>query len=176
MAATDPCGQPGSPYLCESLEVFATPTGRYHGRMLIRPSLPACATPRSKRCLHTRRFGTLASPPPPVCGMPWRPHPPGHQVFPIHHESSLRTLRNGLFRREEVVHDEGQLVATYPNKFSQVSLIDRLPQKISQDLDIHTRSSPGLMKLKTARPKAFSLLKFIISLDFAVTRSSPDSC
>ena len=41
---------------------------------------------------------------------------------------------------------------------SQVSLIDRLPQQISQDLDINTRSSPGLMKLKTTRPKASSLL------------------
>ena len=44
---------------------IATPTGRYHGRMLIHPSPPACATP-SQRCLHTRRSGTLASPPPPV--------------------------------------------------------------------------------------------------------------
>ena len=91
------------------------------------------------------------------------------------------------FRREEVLHDEGQLVASYPKKFSLVSLIDRAPQlhfstdhnlllnnlvvtvsqdspidrllqQISQDLDIHKRSSPGLMKLKTTRPKASSLL------------------
>ena len=114
------------------------------------------------------------------------------QVSPIHHESSLRTLRNVHFRREEVLHDEGQLVASYPKKFSQVSLIDRAPQlhfstlektkivhnpllnnlvvtvsqvspidrllqQIFQDLDIHARSSPGLMKLKTTRPKASSL-------------------
>ena len=114
------------------------------------------------------------------------------QVSPIHHESSLLTLRNAHFRRE-VLHDEGQLVASYSKKFSQVSLIDRapqlhfstlektkidhdpllnnlvvtvsqvslidrLPQQISQDLEIHTRSSPGLMKLKTTRPKASSLL------------------
>ena len=44
--------------LCVSLEVFATPTRRYHGRMLIHPSLPACATPEVKGSLHTRRFGT----------------------------------------------------------------------------------------------------------------------
>ena len=50
------------------------------------------------------------------------------QVSPIHHESSLRTLRNAHFRREEVLHDGGQLVASYPKKFSQVSLIDRAPQ------------------------------------------------
>ena len=113
------------------------------------------------------------------------------QVSPIHRESSLRTLRNAHFRGEEVLHDEGQLVASYPKKFSQVSLIDRAPQlhfstlektkidhnpllnnllvtvyqvplidhlqqQISQDLDIHTRSSPGLMKLKTTRPMASS--------------------
>ena len=46
------------------------------------------------------------------------------QVSPIHHESSLRILRNAHFRREEVLHDEGQLVAN----FSQVSLIDRTPK------------------------------------------------
>ena len=60
--------------LCVSLEVFATPTRRYHGRMLIHPSSPARATP--PRCLHTRKFGTLASPPPPVCGPLWGPHSP----------------------------------------------------------------------------------------------------
>ena len=32
---------------------IATPTGRYHGRMLIHPSHPACATPESKGvCTH----------------------------------------------------------------------------------------------------------------------------
>ena len=30
--------------LCVSLEVFATPTGLYHARMLIHPSAPACTT------------------------------------------------------------------------------------------------------------------------------------
>ena len=66
--------------LCDSLEVFATPTRRYHGRTLIRPSSPACATPWI-RCLHTCRFGTLASPPPPVVATHWRPHLPGQQLF-----------------------------------------------------------------------------------------------
>ena len=40
------------------------------------PFTPACATGQT-RCLHTRRFGTLTSPPPPVLRMPWGPHPPG---------------------------------------------------------------------------------------------------
>ena len=61
--------------LCVSLEVFATPTRRYHGRMLTQPSPPACATPEVKGCSHTRRFGTLASPSPPVIDMPWDPIP-----------------------------------------------------------------------------------------------------
>ena len=37
-------------------------------------------------------------------------------------------MRNAHFRREDVLHDEVQLVATSPKKFSQVSLIDRAPQ------------------------------------------------
>ena len=41
---------------------------------------------------------------------------------------------------------------------SQVSLIYRHLQQISQDLDIRTMFSPGLMKLMTTRSKAFSLL------------------
>ena len=48
--------------------------------------------------------------------------------LPMTKFSSLRTLRNAHFRREEVLHDEGQLFAIYPKKFSQVSLIDRAPQ------------------------------------------------
>ena len=60
--------------LCVSLEVFATPTRRHHGRMLIHPSLLRVPH-RTKRCLHTRKFGTLASPPPPVSGLPWDPIP-----------------------------------------------------------------------------------------------------
>ena len=42
--------------------------------------LPACATPQ-RSCVHTRRIGTIASPPPPVDDMPWGPHPPGHHQF-----------------------------------------------------------------------------------------------
>ena len=61
--------------LCVSLEVFATPTRRYHGRMLIHASRPACVISNTRGCLHTRRFGTLANPPLPVRGMPWGPSP-----------------------------------------------------------------------------------------------------
>ena len=37
---------------CVTLEVFATPTRRYHGRTLIRPSPPACATSRKSARTH----------------------------------------------------------------------------------------------------------------------------
>ena len=61
----------GSPVLppCVSLEVFATPTRRYHGRTLIRPS-PSLRVPPCGRGVHTRRFGTVTSPPL-VSDMPW---------------------------------------------------------------------------------------------------------
>ena len=39
------------------------------------------------------------------------------QVSPIHRESSLRTLRNAHFRREEVLHDEGNLLQHIPRSF-----------------------------------------------------------
>ena len=47
VAATYPCGQP-----CVSLEVFATPTGRYHGRTSIRPSLLHVPPSRKGVCTH----------------------------------------------------------------------------------------------------------------------------
>ena len=72
-------GQPGSSSFASHWRFSATPTRRYHGRMLIHPSHHCVCHPEMKRCLHTRRFGTLASPPPPVFGLSLRPHPPGHQ-------------------------------------------------------------------------------------------------
>ena len=73
MAATYPCGQPGSSLLCVSLEVFARRLdGTTAGCSFILPPLRVPAL--TGRCLHTRRFGTLASPPPPVTG-PALPHP-----------------------------------------------------------------------------------------------------
>ena len=50
------------------------------------------------------------------------------QVAPFYRESALRTLQNAHSCREEVPHDEGQLFASYPKKFSLVSLIDRALQ------------------------------------------------
>ena len=112
---------------------------------------------------------------------------------------------------EKVLHDEGQLVASKPKKFSQVSLIDRAPQlhfstlektkidhnpllnnlvvtvsqvspidrhlqQIFQDLVIHTRSSPGSDEVEEDTTEGILAVKFIIGLDLAVTRFSPDPC
>ena len=50
-----------------------------------------------------------------------------HQVAPVHHELSFRTLRIAHFRREEHLYDEDKFVAPPSKKFHQVSLIDRAP-------------------------------------------------
>ena len=59
---------------------------------------------------------------------------------------------------EKTKIDHNPLLNNLLGTVYQVSLIDRQPQQISQDLDIHARSFPGLMKFKTRRPKASSLL------------------
>ena len=59
---------------------------------------------------------------------------------------------------------------------AQVSPFYRHLEQIFQDLDIHTRSSPGLMKLKEDTTEGVLAVKFIMGRDLAVTRSSPDFC
>ena len=54
MAATYPCGHPGSSSFASHWRFFATPTRRYHGRMLIHPASPACANPSTKVFAHTQ--------------------------------------------------------------------------------------------------------------------------
>ena len=65
--------------LCDWLEVFATPTRRYHGRMFIHPSTPACATHGPEVFAHTQ-VRDPRSPPRPVKLMPWGPHLPGQAL------------------------------------------------------------------------------------------------
>ena len=61
---------------------------------------------------HTRRFGTLAGPPPPVGGKPWGPHTPGHLLFcsfffqipslnslEFFHSLSTAAFASGIFHR-----------------------------------------------------------------------------
>ena len=50
---TDPWGSPVFPP-CVSPEALTTPTRRFHGRTLIRPSSPACATPTESVFAHTQ--------------------------------------------------------------------------------------------------------------------------
>ena len=71
MATTYPCGQPSS-----SLRLAG---GTCHAGQTVprqdvnSPFLPCVCRPSDQRCAHTRRFGTLAGPPPRVDDMPWRP-------------------------------------------------------------------------------------------------------
>ena len=58
----------------------------------------------------------------------------------------------------------------------QVALVYLLQQLTSMDLDFRNITSPGSLKLKATRTMASSQQRFIISFDFAVTRSSPESC
>ena len=117
--------------LCVSLEVFATPTRRYHGRTLIHLSLPVCAT-RVERCLHTRRFETLASPPPPVEVLPWGPHPPGHPAY------RGTTLLQRILQRK-LVRNDG-LHSVCQNSFlrcGQVNSVLCILLRSSMNLTIH---------------------------------------
>ena len=72
-------GQPGSPSFATHWRFLPRRLdGTTAGCQFILP--PLRVPPQSsKGCSHTRRFGTLASPPPPVSGMPLGPHPPCHQ-------------------------------------------------------------------------------------------------
>ena len=71
-------GQPGSSSFFVPLEVFCH-ADWYHGRILIHP-LSLRVPLRKRGCSHTRRFGILTCPPPPVGGMPWVPHRDHHFV------------------------------------------------------------------------------------------------
>ena len=73
------------------------------------------------------------------------------QVSPIDRAPQLHfsTLEKTKIDLNPLVYD---LIVTV----AQVSPFYRHLQQIFQDLDIHTRSSPGLMKLKKTRPKASS--------------------
>ena len=72
VAATYPFRAARHFFLCVSLEIFATRARRYSSFS------PPCGATIAGRCLHKRRFGTLASPPSPVTDPPWWPHHPGH--------------------------------------------------------------------------------------------------
>ena len=72
------------------------------------------------------------------------------QVSPID-----RALQLHLSTLEKTKIDHNPLVYNLVLTVAQVSPFDRHLEQIFQDLDIHTRSSPGLMRLKKTRTKAF---------------------
>ena len=63
-------------FSCVSLDVLGHADQTVPRQDVNSPFSPARATSVAT-CLHTRRFGTLAGPPPPVFGLPWEPYPPG---------------------------------------------------------------------------------------------------
>ena len=73
---------------------------------------------------------------------------------------------------EKTKIDRNPLLNNLVVTVSQVSPIYRHLQQIFQDLDIHT----SLMKNEEDTTEGILAVKFIISLDLAVTRSSPDPC
>ena len=67
--------------------------------------LPLRVPPQAQKCLHTRRFGTLASPPPPVQDLAWGPISPGHLAEELVDEGGSRSAS----RAHE--HDSSQLMS-----------------------------------------------------------------
>ena len=72
------------------------------------------------------------------------------QVSPIDRAPQLHF---STLEKTKIDHDP--LVYNLVLTVAQVSPFYRHLKQIFQDLDIHTRSSPGLLKLKMTRPKAF---------------------
>ena len=93
------------------------------------------------------------------------------QVSPIDRVPQLH-----LSTLEKTKIDHNPLVYNLVVTVSQASPIDRHVQQIFQDLDIHTRSSPDLMRAEEDTNEGVLAVKFIMGRDLAVTRSSPDSC
>ena len=115
-------GSPVFPPCASHWRCLSTPTRRYHGRTLLRPP-SACSTQRQK-CLHTRKFGTLAGPPPPVWRLPWRPHPPGHAndaEILIDHESNQSSPEKTIFGLSSLLFQTDSI--------SEVGILDDLVQR-----------------------------------------------
>ena len=92
------------------------------------------------------------------------------QVSPID-----RALQLHFSPLEKTKIDHNPLLYNLVLTIPQVSPFYRHLEQIFQDLDIHTRSFPGLMRLKKTRTKTF-LRSNSSWVDLAVTRPSPDSC
>ena len=79
-----------------------------------------------------------------------------HHIPKFSQVSSIdRVLHLHFSTLEKTQINHNPLVNNLILTFPQVSPIDRHLQQIFQDVDIHTWSSPGLMKLKKTRTKAF---------------------
>ena len=88
----------------------------------------------------------------------------------------LSTLEKTKHGRNPILNNllkRSSRVNLFPYQVARVCLLQQL---ISMDLDFRNISSPGSLKLKTTRTMAPSQEDSSIGFDFAVTRSSPESC
>ena len=77
---------------------------------------------------------------------------------------------------EKTKIDHNPLLNNLVVTVSQVSPFYRLLQQISQDLDIPYEVLPRFDEVEDDTIEGILAVKFIIGLDLAVTRSSPDPC
>ena len=76
---------------------------------------------------------------------------------------------------EKTKNDHNPILNSLLRRVYQVALIDHLQKQIPKDLDFRTISSQGF-EVEDNTTDGILAVRFIIGLDFAVTRSSPDSC
>ena len=85
-----------------------------------------------------------------------------------------RTLTFPLF--EKTKHGHNPILNNLLKRVYQVALICRLQQRTSKDLVFRNISSQGSMKVEGDTTDGVLAIRFITGFDFAVTRSSPESC
>ena len=76
---------------------------------------------------------------------------------------------------EKIKNDHNTILNNLLGRVYQVSSIDHLPQQISQPWYSY-HDFPVFNEVEDDTTEGILAVKFIIGLDFAVTRSSPDSC
>ena len=114
-----------------------------------------------------------------------------HRVAPIgrtsqYQISTLEKIKHGhhptlssLLKRSfpSIAHDNSNRKLSFGLCRYQVALIAPPSQQLySRDLDFHNFSSPGLTEVEDDKSDGVLATRFIIGRDFAVTRSSPESC
>ena len=77
---------------------------------------------------------------------------------------------------EKTKHGHNPILNNLLKRVYQVALIDHLQQRTSKDPVFRNVSSPGLTEVEDDTTDGVLAIRFIIGFDFAVSRSSPESC